>query len=84
MMQLNHLERFRSIIESGRTAYGCVLASTAAGLAELAGEAGFDFVWIDLEHSPLTITDVKAGCDVSGKVKRKRPLIQSATQRNRK
>lgn len=56
-MQLNHLERFRSITESGRTAYGCVLTSTDAGLAELAGEAGFDFAWIDLEHSPLTITD---------------------------
>lgn len=34
-MQLNHLERFRSITESGRTAYGCVLTSTDAGLAEL-------------------------------------------------
>lgn len=56
-MQLNHLERFRSITESGRTAYGCVLTSTDAGLAELVGEAGFDFAWIDLEHSPLTITD---------------------------
>ena len=56
-MQLNHLERFRSITESGRTAYGCVLTSPDAGLAELAGEAGFDFAWIDLEHSPLPITD---------------------------
>ena len=32
----------------------------------------------------FTEADVEAGYDVSGKVERKRPLIQSATQRNRK
>lgn len=41
----------------GRTAYGCVLTSTDAGSRSWPGEAGFDFAWIDLEHSPLTITD---------------------------
>jgi len=57
-MQINHLDRFRSVIDAGDTARGCVLTSTDAALAELAGECGFDFAWIDFEHSPLAITDV--------------------------
>ncbi len=56
-MSLNHLDRFLSTVHSGSTAYGCVISSTDAALAELAGEAGFDFAWIDLEHSPLTLPD---------------------------
>ena len=57
-MQINHLEHFRSIVDAGNTARGTVITSTDSALCELAADCGFDFVWIDLEHSPLAVTDV--------------------------
>jgi len=56
-MELNSLETFRSKIAAGETALGCVVTMYDASVSELAAEAGFDFLWIDLEHSPLTIVD---------------------------
>lgn len=56
-MELNSLETFRSKIARGETALGCVITMLDPSVSELAAAAGFDFVWIDLEHSPLTIVD---------------------------
>ena len=35
-----------------------VVTFNDAAVSELAGDAGFDFTWIDMEHSPLTIDNV--------------------------
>ena len=57
-MRINHLETFKEKIASGRTALGPMLTSYAPALTELAADCGMDFVWIDMEHSPLTVPQV--------------------------
>lgn len=56
-MEINNLSRFREKIASGKTAYGAILTMYDSSVAEMAGDVGLDFVWIDLEHSPMTIVD---------------------------
>ena len=56
-MEINHLEKFRAVVDAGNTARGTVITSTDSALSELAADCGFDFVWIDMEHSPMTIVD---------------------------
>lgn len=57
-MQINNLEKFRAKALSGKgPATGMVITFTDPAVSELAGDAGFDFTWIDMEHNPLTITD---------------------------
>jgi 2-keto-3-deoxy-L-rhamnonate aldolase RhmA len=46
---------------AGEKLLGTVIASPDQALAEVAA-AHFDFLWIDLEHSPLTIADVQSLC----------------------
>ena len=58
-MKVNNLEAFRRTIASGRTAYGMVITMFDPSMTELAAENGMDFVWIDMEHSPMVITDVQ-------------------------
>lgn len=57
-MEINNLSRFREKIASGKTAYGVVVTMYDSSVSEMAGDVGMDFVWIDLEHSPMTIVDV--------------------------
>lgn len=56
-MQINNLEKFQTKIAGGKTALGAVISSTDASISELAADCGFDFIWIDMEHSPITIVD---------------------------
>ncbi len=56
-MEINNLEIFRGKVASGRTALGCVITMHDASVSELAADAGCDFIWIDMEHSPMTIVD---------------------------
>ena len=57
-MQINNLEKFQAVVKSGRTAKGMVITLNDPAISELAADAGFDFVWLDMEHSPFTITDI--------------------------
>jgi 2-dehydro-3-deoxyglucarate aldolase/4-hydroxy-2-oxoheptanedioate aldolase len=45
--------RFKQAITSGRTPLGTWLVSGAASAAEAMGCAGFDFVVLDMEHTPI-------------------------------
>jgi len=56
-MKINNLETFKAKIATGATALGMVISSSDAAVSELAADCGCDFVWIDMEHSPMTITD---------------------------
>lgn len=56
-MKINNLETFLKKIRSGDTALGVVITCRDISIAELAADAGFDFLWLDLEHSPLTLAD---------------------------
>jgi 2-dehydro-3-deoxyglucarate aldolase/4-hydroxy-2-oxoheptanedioate aldolase len=52
---MNNLEKFRSKIAAGQTCFGCGISFSDASVSELLAEAGYDFVWIDLEHSTLSL-----------------------------
>ena len=54
-MKLNHLEDFKSKISAGKICQGLVVQLADPVVGELAGEAGFDFTWIDAEHCPHTL-----------------------------
>lgn len=56
-MEINNLEKFLSKTASGETAAGIVVTSYDAAISELVADCGYDFVWLDMEHSPITIVD---------------------------
>ena len=57
-MKRNNLENFLAKIAAGETPCGLVVTSTDTAVSELAADCGCDFLWYDMEHSPLGITDV--------------------------
>lgn len=54
-MKINNLEKFKAKIAAGGTALGTVATSYDPALIELAADCGMDFVWIDMEHSPVNL-----------------------------
>lgn len=56
-MKFNSLEQFLKKVESGQTAYGMVVNLDNAIVSEMIAHLGFDFIWFDMEHSPMTITN---------------------------
>lgn len=56
-MKINNLETFLATTKR-RVALGTVITLSDSSVSELAADAGFDFTWIDAEHSPLTIQDI--------------------------
>lgn len=55
MTSMNNLSAFRAKLAAGKFCVGTTINLTDATVSELAGEIGFDFTWIDMEHAPLTI-----------------------------
>ena len=45
-------------IASGKMSVGGYIGSLDPQLCEMAGFAGLDFVWIDMEHRPMTVKDI--------------------------
>lgn len=58
-MNVNNLENFRSKLEGGTLCLGMVVWLTDPTVSEMAGDAGFDFTWIDTEHAALNIETVQ-------------------------
>ena len=54
---MNHVEKIRAKWDRGELCLGTAVALTDAAVSELFGEAGYDFVWIDCEHSAMTPAD---------------------------
>ena len=48
-----HLNRFKRALRNGRTLFGAWLMSGTPTTAEALGVAGFDFLVVDMEHTPL-------------------------------
>ena len=55
MSSLNNAERLREWLESGQTCVGVCLALTDPQVSEMLGDVGYDFTWVDMEHSPYSI-----------------------------
>jgi 2-dehydro-3-deoxyglucarate aldolase/4-hydroxy-2-oxoheptanedioate aldolase len=54
-MSTNNLERFRQRVAAAAPALGLVITLSDPTVSELAGDAGYDFTWIDMEHAPHTL-----------------------------
>ena len=54
--------RIRQLIGQGKTARGIVCRTLSPVVVELIGLAGFDCVWIDMEHSSADFTTVESLC----------------------
>ena len=52
---MNNVERIKEKWERKELCIGTNVAFTDAAVSELFGEAGYDFVWIDLEHSAMSV-----------------------------
>jgi 2-keto-3-deoxy-L-rhamnonate aldolase RhmA len=46
-------------LRRGEPVFGCTITSTSIDLAVRAATAGFDFLWLEMEHSPLTLETVR-------------------------
>lgn len=58
-MDISGLQKFKNCIDSGKTAIGAVITLTDPTVAELAGYAGMDFIWIDSEHASFNSETIK-------------------------
>lgn len=58
-MQINNLETFREKLGK-ELCLGMVVTLTDHVVSEVAGDAGFDFTWIDMEHAALNIETTMA------------------------
>lgn len=56
---VSRLAHLQSVIESGKVALGAVLSLCDPQVAEIAGYAGMDFVWIDSEHAAYNVETLK-------------------------
>jgi len=54
---MNHLETIREKWERGECCFGTNVQLADAAVTELMGSAGFDFIWLDCEHSTLGVAD---------------------------
>ena len=55
MSELNNVDTFLKKIAAGGVCVGCAITLSDPSISEIIAGAGYDFTWIDLEHSPLTL-----------------------------
>lgn len=55
---INNLNKFKAKLDAGKCCIGMVITLNDPAVSELAGDAGFDFTWIDAEHGPHTLESV--------------------------
>jgi len=51
---------FRARLAAGEPLVGSIVTMPLAGIAEIVADAGFDWLWIDMEHGPLELQNVEA------------------------
>ena len=56
---MNHLDAFKAKADRGDLCVGMVVTLSDPVVSELAGDVGYDFTWIDMEHAPLGIETVQ-------------------------
>jgi 2-keto-3-deoxy-L-rhamnonate aldolase RhmA len=54
-MSISNYDKFIASINAGKICKGLVITLSDLTVSELAGEVGYDFTWIDMEHAPITI-----------------------------
>jgi 2-keto-3-deoxy-L-rhamnonate aldolase RhmA len=51
---------FRARLKAGEPLVGSIVTMPLASVAEIVADAGFDWLWIDMEHGPLELQNVEA------------------------
>ncbi|MCW5619790.1 MAG: hypothetical protein KIS79_01610, partial [Burkholderiales bacterium] len=59
------INRVKSLLRSGGVAIGPILQLPSPPLVSLLAHAGFDWLWIDMEHSPIGIETVQLMIDAT-------------------
>ena len=54
---MNNADKIREMWSRGELCVGTNVQLLDPAVTEILGEAGFDFVWIDLEHSTMSVSD---------------------------
>lgn len=52
-MSINNVEKFKNKIERNELCVGASITFNDPAISELIGDAGYDFIWIDMEHCPI-------------------------------
>ncbi len=52
--------KFKEKIKSGKTQIGTIVSLSPPAVAECLSNLGYDWLWIDLEHAPLSLEQVQA------------------------
>lgn len=50
---------FRARLQAGEPLIGSIVTLPLAGVAEIVADAGFDWLWLDMEHGPLDLQHVE-------------------------
>jgi 2-keto-3-deoxy-L-rhamnonate aldolase RhmA len=58
-------DTFKARLRNG-TLIGPILSFPCADVADLLSRVGFDYLWIDLEHSPMSVTDAQTLIQAAG------------------
>lgn len=51
--------RIREKLETGGNAYGVIVQLPSPEIVEIAGLAGYDYVWLDAEHGSFSLTELR-------------------------
>lgn len=73
--------RMKAKIEAGEPAFGVSITFPAPELAEMLGQAGFDWIMIDAEHGshdPLSVYEMSLACELHGLTPIVRPQVNSS------
>jgi len=54
-----NLTNIKNKIENNELVFGCSVTFCDSSIAELLGDIGFDFIWLDMEHTPNSELDIK-------------------------
>ncbi len=57
---------FKQRLQAGETVVGPIVSLPCADVADLLSRVGFDYLWIDLEHSPMDIGDAQILIQAAG------------------
>ena len=77
------MNKVRQAIAEGRLAIGTHCTSEDIGLYEICGKCGYDYIWIDAEHGPMTLNTIldgivgtaSGGCDSFVRVAKNDPVL---------
>lgn len=83
---MNQADQFRKKIEEGKLVKGVFITMPEASASEMAGYAGYDYVWIDAEHGAMDRQEIYhhimaaqgAGCAAFVRVREAVPSIMKA------